>query len=117
MGFYVRAVSNWNARSLSTLKVTANSRSVLAIKWFNTLFVNSLLPKKAIRTWDIILQDGLFVVIKISIAFFKSLQKDLLRLDICGIDHLFKYIKGEISIGRKSNQTSTIISKPNRSKS
>jgi len=64
-------------------------------KWFLTLFLYSFPPKHVIRIWDFILAKGLFSMIQIAVSILKFIEKDMINLDIPGMDMLFKYLKEE----------------------
>ena len=62
------------------------------LKWFMTLFLYSFPPKYVIKFWDFIFQEGLIGMIKIALGIINFIQKDLVKLDICGLDQLFRHL-------------------------
>jgi hypothetical protein len=59
------------------------------LKWFLTLFLINFPASQAIRIWDFIMQEGLLGLIKIALSLAKVLEKDMLGLDIAGLNQLF----------------------------
>jgi len=56
-----------------------------APQWFITLFAYNLPMELILRIWDILFYEGIKIVFKLSLFFFKKLEKDLLKTDFPGI--------------------------------
>ena len=51
---------------------------IITVQWFLCLFINTLRPEVSLRIWDMFLNEGNKVLFRISMALFKSAQKEIL---------------------------------------
>ena len=51
---------------------------IITVQWFLCLFINTLRPEVGLRIWDMFLNEGNKVLFRISMALFKSAQREIL---------------------------------------
>merc|ERR1719359_1296372 len=62
-------------------------------QWFLTLFINCFPLSMVLIIWDVIICDGLPVILRIAVSILQVLKDSLLRMDLEEVIKFFKMMK------------------------